>query len=90
MRSSNKPRGHSVSLVPRAAPVKGATVTTFANAKKRIEGMSNILSNIGEEVKGEEEEEKKGQPAQPLIIKQTVVNNAAKKPNQQTLIQKTT
>ncbi len=52
--------------------------------------MSNILSNIGEEVNGEEEEEKKGQPAQPLIIKQTAVNNTAKKPNQQTLVQKTT
>ena len=85
MRSSNKPRGQSVSLVPRAAPVKGAVFTSFANAKNRIEGMANMLSNIGEEVKGEEEE-MKGPPAQLLVVKQTPVNNTAKKPVQQPVV----
>ncbi len=48
-----------------------------------------MLSNIGEEVKGEEEE-KKGSPAQPLVVKRTPVNNTVRKPVQQPIVQKST
>jgi len=84
MRLSNKqPRGQSVSLLPRTAPVKGAAVTTFAVDIQRIEGMAGVLSFKGEE------EEKKAPPAQQLGFKQTPVNKTAKKPIQQPVVPKT-
>jgi hypothetical protein len=46
MRSSNKPRGKSV--VPSQVQTPAKAIVTFANAKNRIEGMSNLLGNIAE------------------------------------------
>lgn len=57
MRSTNKPRGNSVAPVSNHKPAKG--MVTFAIAKNRIEGMSNLLGNIAEAKGTLEEEEKK-------------------------------
>ncbi len=81
--SIKQPRGQSVSLLPRTAPVKRAVATTFAVDIHRIEGMAGVQSFKGEE------EEKKAPPAQQLSFKQTQVNKTAKKPIQQPVVPKT-
>ena len=64
-------------------------MVTFANAKNRIEGMSNLLGNIAEAKGALEEEEKKSSiPSEIVILKPSIKKITAtthQKPPQNTV-----